>query len=91
MVYDKKKLNDMIINQINKLLTEMDADYKDLARVLDYSDNSYAFRILKGEKIINITTLVKITSALRLINEKNGKKVDDSHLFLSYIFSQLNL
>lgn len=91
MIPSKKQINDNLVKKINTLLTEIGSDYKELAKAMDYSDNSYAFRLLKGEKIINIETLVRITAALKNINAKKDGKVDNSCFLLSNIFENIHL
>ncbi len=88
---EKKDLNNKIVKKLNELLDILKADYKDLAEEMDYSDNAYTFRILKGEKVINIYTLVRISSALISINEKKEKKFDNILFLPSSIFKQIEL
>ena len=90
-INEKKELNTKIVNQLNILLDKLKVDYKGLAEEMDYSDNAYSFRILKGEKVINIYTLVRISQALMSINEKKKKGFDNNIFLPSNILKQINL
>ena len=89
MLKTKEEINKDIINRLNDLIFILKTDYKEISNVLDYSDTSYIHKVLNGKKIIEISTLLKISIGLVKINKIKNNIVDEKILSASEIIKSI--
>lgn len=83
----KEALNSALVKVLNETLLALDADYKDVASALYYSDNAYINRVLNNKKIMTVATLTNICNALIEIKNRKNINIKDEMLKPGYFLS----
>lgn len=89
LLENKEEINKAIIKRLNELISLLETDYKEISNILDYSDFSYIHRVLKGKKVIEVSTLFKISKALIEINKIKNIINDEKILYVSEIIKSI--
>jgi len=89
-IVDEEEIREKILKVLNQICENLNVNYLEISDALNV-DSAYIFKLLKGKKKLTFSALIKIVYALKILNERKGKPIDESELKLSSILRKVGL